>query len=460
MSLQVTTQEALADLETPVSTYVKLCRHQADSFLLESVEAHESVGRYSIIAWDPLLTLTLWPGTLEVRDEAGTIQYPADDFFNRIKVILKEFSLASAPKLPAVGSLMGYVGYDAIRLIEPSVPARAANLPTARLVFPSRIVVFDRSRRIMTLVGLDKTEDQAQAKTRDTASLLAGRVLMPARSEPVTIQAPPRDHYVNAVERAKEYIRAGDIFQVVLADRYQGRTKVDPFSFYRYLRVRSPSPYMFFLNFGGFHIAGASPETMVKVKDRTVTLRPIAGTRPRSEDTEEDLALEKELLASEKERAEHLMLVDLARNDAGRVAVGGSVTVKPYMTVERYSHVMHIVSQVQGRLRDDVDPVDAFQAGFPAGTVSGAPKVRAMQIIDELEQHPRGPYSGAIGYFGPGAQTDTCIGIRLTVFEEDRFTIPVGAGIVADSDPEMEYQEIGHKAAQSLAALRAAGGSS
>ena len=244
----------------------------------------------------------------------------------------------------------------------------------------------------------------------------------------------------------------------MLSDSFHGETDVEPVSVYRRLRVRSPSPYMFFLDFGKFQMVGSSPETLVKVQDRTVIINPIAGTRGRSADPKRDGELEKELLGSEKERAEHVMLVDLARNDAGRVCEYGTVLVDPFMKIERYSHVMHIVSQVQGRLRPDKDAVDAFMAAFPAGTVSGAPKVRAMEIIDELESSARGPYGGAVGYFGPGNVMDTCITIRTVLFKEDRFWARVGAGIVADSIPEMEYKEIENKAAQSLLALKAAAG--
>lgn len=456
MNLFVEIKEKLADTETPVSAYNKLCRAVPDSFLLESVETHESVGRYSIIAFDPISSLTLWPDKVSQIEEGGAVDRPAEDFFNIVRQSLERYELNNEHGLPAVGSFMGFVGFDAVRLIEELGPAPDASLPIARLVFPSRFVIFDNVRRIMTLVGIAENSEDCMAKIRDTESGLKQITALEHPKGKVEITAPPQERYMQAVSKAKEYIKAGDIFQVVLADRFIGKTDVDPFNFYRCLRVKSPSPYMFYLNFGDYQLAGASPETMVKVVGGKVTLRPIAGTRGRSDDPETDLALEKELMASEKERAEHIMLVDLARNDAGRVSTHGTVSITPYMTVERYSHVMHIVSQVHGRLAEDCHAVDAFMAGFPAGTVSGAPKVRAMEIIDELESGPRGPYSGAVGYFGPGNATDTCIGIRMVLFEKDRFTIPVGAGIVADSDPEMEYREIEHKAAQSIHALKTA----
>jgi anthranilate synthase component 1 len=272
----------------------------------------------------------------------------------------------------------------------------------------------------------------------------------------VTVAAPPRERFCRAVEKSQEYIKAGDIFQVVLSDAFEGETGIDPFEVYRRLRVLSPSPYMFYLNFDRCQLIGSSPETLVKVADRLVTVRPIAGTRGRSNDFHRDRELEAEMMSSEKELAEHVMLVDLGRNDVGRVCKYGTVRVEPFMSVERYSHVMHIVSQVRGELREDADAVDAFMAGFPAGTVSGAPKIRAMEIIDELEGVSRGPYGGAVGYFGPDGNLDTCIAIRTVLFEGTRFTIRVGAGIVADSDPQMEYKEIQNKAAQSINALRTA----
>ncbi|MEW6262307.1 MAG: anthranilate synthase component I family protein [Thermodesulfobacteriota bacterium] len=456
MTLQTFCREKLADLETPVSAYRKLCGSLADSFLLESVEPHETVGRFSIVAWDPLLSLELRPQDVTVTDNGGSELRPADEFFSLIRRTLIRYPLAQPYSLPAVGSLLGFIGYDAVRLIEPVGPARPAALPMARLVLPSRFAVFDRRRRMLTLVALDQDQKKCREKIAEAEARLASPLEPLSFTDGLRLVEPSSQRFMAAVSRAKEYIRAGDAFQIVLADCFEGETAGDPFQVYRLLRVRSPSPYLFYLNFGGYKLVGASPETMVKVRNNRVILRPIAGTRGRSDDPDRDQTLEQELLASEKERAEHVMLVDLARNDAGRVSRYGTVKVAPYMNVERYSHVMHLVSMVQGELRPGADLVDAFQAGFPAGTVSGAPKVRAMQIIDELEARVRGPYAGAVGYFGPGNEMDTCIAIRLIVFEGNRFTIPVGAGIVADSEPEMEYREIHHKAGQSLMALKLA----
>ncbi len=450
------TLETLADMETPVSAFLKLCRGRPDSFLLESVETREITGRYSIVAFDPILVTELYPDRLVVSNGEGRTTGPAQEFFPKIHELLAQVSVEPLPELPCVGSLMGFVGYDAVRLIEKLAPARPHALPTARLVFPSRFVVFDHLRRVMILLAIDNDQHTCAAKIREIQQRLAQPISFPAGRAQVSLQAPPKERFCESVRKAQEYIASGDIFQVVLSDSFEGQTDLDPFQVYRRLRMTSPSPYMFFLDFGGYQLFGCSPETLVKVRDRTVTLRPIAGTRGRSDNPRKDLLLEQEMLGSEKECAEHVMLVDLARNDAGRVCRYGTVSVDPYMIVERYSHVMHIVSQVQGELRDDAHAVDAFMAGFPAGTVSGAPKVRAMEIIDELEASPRGPYAGAVGYFGPHNDTDTCIAIRTILFHGDRFTIRVGAGIVADSIPEMEFKEIENKAAQSISAVKAA----
>ena len=450
--------ERLSDLETPVSAYLKLCRGQADSFLLESVEIKDVTGRYSVVAYDPILVVELTGDEVVTSNSSGLSHRPAADFFTVMREELGKLRGVSIPALPTVGCLVVYVGYDAVRLIERLPTDRSSEFPTARLVFPSRFVVFDQLRRSMMLLALDTSESAAAAKIAEMDRTLQRPLIIPDRKALLNLLAPDRDRYIDAVKAAQEYIRDGEIFQVVLSDSFHGETDVEPVSVYRRLRVRSPSPYMFFLDFGKFQMVGSSPETLVKVQDRTVIINPIAGTRGRSADPKRDGELEKELLGSEKERAEHVMLVDLARNDAGRVCEYGTVLVDPFMKIERYSHVMHIVSQVQGRLRPDKDAVDAFMAAFPAGTVSGAPKVRAMEIIDELESSARGPYGGAVGYFGPGNVMDTCITIRTVLFKEDRFWARVGAGIVADSIPEMEYKEIENKAAQSLLALKAAAG--
>jgi anthranilate synthase component 1 len=479
---------------------MKLCAGQADSFLLESVETKEITGRYSIIAFDPIFGFQLnnvsvhrdrhkqseerWgrlgggdglplhpnraqgrlkPGELLLNNDEGLFWngsdssvFPADQFFGRLKAKLDEIRLDPAPGVPSVGSLLGFVGYDAVRLMELLSRPNESTYPVSRLVFPSRFAIFDQISRKLTLTAIDQQRSICEQKIKEMREILSKPLIYKTCGGHMDLQAPPRDKYLAAIETAKERIRAGEIFQVVLSDAFTGEAEIDSFEVYRRLRVSSPSPYMFYLNLGEYTILGASPETLVKVRDGHVTVMPIAGTRGRSADPERDMELERELLGSEKETAEHLMLVDLARNDVGKVSEYGSINVAPYMTIQRYSHVMHLVSQVTGRLKPGSDIVDAFMAGFPAGTVSGAPKVRAMEIIDELESSLRGPYAGAVGYFGPNGRMDTCIAIRTILFRENRFSVRVGAGIVADSIPEMEYKEIQNKAAQSLHALETA----
>jgi len=454
--LHVMQKEKLADIETPVSVYLKLCYNLKDSFLLESVEKKEITGRYSIIAYDPLFSMEMDEN--QICCEENTIQetYPREQFFDLIRNTLKRFQCEKSLPLPTLGSLMGFVGFDAVRLIE-KLPSRHKNsMPIARLVFPSRYIIFDHIRRMMTLFVLDNDLNICQEKLSEMEKKLSSPLILPSGASSIQITQPEKERYCSAVTKAKSYIHAGDIFQVVLSDQFKGNMDLHPFEVYRHLRLRSPSPYMFFLDYGDYHLVGSSPETLVKVNHRKAYIMAIAGTRGRSDIPEKDLALEKELLACEKETAEHIMLIDLARNDISRVAQYGSVTVKPYMSVVRYSHVMHIVSQVEGILQEDKDAIDALKAGFPAGTVSGAPKVRAMEIIDELESAARGPYAGAVGYFGPNDIMDMCIAIRTVLFKNNEFTVQVGAGIVADSVPANEYKELQNKAGQSIAALEKA----
>jgi anthranilate synthase component 1 len=453
---QAVTKELLADAETPVSAYLKLCSGLKNSFLFESGENAGGMGRYSVAAWDPLVWLELTDREARRGGDGPPVALPWQDFISLARRTQRELACRDLPELPFVGALMGYLGYEAVRLIE-KLPGRpGGDGPLARLCYSSRFVVFDHLSRKMTLAAIAPDRAQGLAKLRDMEERLRSPLAAPLVGGRVEMTPPPKERFLAVVRRAEEYIAAGDVFQVVLSDRFTGPTDLDPFEVYRWLRVKNPSPYMFFLNLGGMQLAGASPETLVKVSGGQVLLRPIAGTRSRSSDPERDHALERELLASEKERAEHVMLVDLARNDAGRVSQYGTVRVAPYMNVERFSHVMHITSQVAGRLRPGLDAWDAFMAGFPAGTVSGAPKVRAMEIINEVEAAPRGPYAGAVGRFGPGPEMDACIAIRMIQFQEGRALVQVGAGIVADSDPEGEYREITDKAAQAMAALRAA----
>lgn len=455
-TLQAVTKELLADSDTPVSAYLKLCAHEDNSFLFESGEGMESVGRYSIVAWDPIAELCLEAEQVRLEIKGRASEHHVAEYFEVAARTQEELQCDGLPDLPFVGALIGYVGYEAVNLMERLPPCPAHHLPISRLVYPARFVVFDHLARMMTLVAIAEDEAAGMSKLRESEERLAASLPLIAKPGQVTVQPPPKERFVEAVKKAKEYILAGDIFQVVLSDKFSGAAQVDPLSVYRWLRVKSPSPYMFYLHFPDCHLVGSSPETLVRMENGMLHLRPIAGTRGRSHDAQRDMELEREMLASEKERAEHLMLVDLARNDAGRVCQYGSVKVEPFMTVERFSHVMHIVSAVSGILQSDFNVWEAFKAAFPAGTVSGAPKVRAMEIISELEAGPRGPYAGAVGSFGPGPRMDTCIAIRMIQFEGDHYTLQAGAGIVADSDPEMEYAEINHKAAQGLAALQAA----
>ena len=358
--LKTMSKELLADMETPVSCYLKLCTSEDVSFLFESSEDVESIGRYSIIAWDPLVSIILSDEGIKVQSCEEVSESSKGDFFASVRKLMASMECVDPPKLPFVGSLAGYVGYDAIRLIEKLPKPLPSNLPTAYLCYPSQFVVFDHLNRTMTICAIGENESDCSDKLCGIESKLARNLTTGVGSEKFSIVRPPQERFVNSVLRAKEHILDGDIFQVVLSDQIMGEINVDPFEVYRWMRVNSPSPYMFFLKFGDLKLAGASPETLVKLINGKVLIRPIAGTRGRSADPIRDKALEKELLESEKERAEHVMLVDLARNDAGRVCRYGSVTVDPYMIVERYSHVMHIVSQVTGDLREGLDAWDGL----------------------------------------------------------------------------------------------------
>ena len=328
-ALQVKSIEKLADTETPVSAYLKLCRGRSDSFLLESVETKEITGRFSIVAFDPIFTMQLEDDKVVSWGLNGKTSDPAADFFELIKKNLKNLECESLPDLPSIGSLMGFVGYDAVRLIEYLPSPFQSRMPTARLVFPSRFVVFDHLRRISILLAIGEDDATCFSKIKEMEQMLHSPLSFKSHKSSIKIVSPPKDRFCQAVRKGKEYIRAGDIFQVVLSDKFEGETDMDPFELYRRLRVRSPSPYMFYLDFGGYRLVGASPETLVKVNRDTVTIVPIAGTRGRSDDPKIDRELERELMESEKEFAEHIMLVDLARNDVGKVAVYDTVGVDP-----------------------------------------------------------------------------------------------------------------------------------
>ena len=466
------------DLDTPVSAYLKLAGGRPDTFLLESVEGGEALGRYSIIGLKPDL---VWRAEGE---RASLNRNPAVDpdafeadgdtmaslrrLLDASRIPLDESTAGALP--PMAAGVFGYLGYDFVRLTEhlPNRPPGGVGMADGYLVRPTILGIFDNVRREVILVtpvrpnlGSDAREAYGRAAERlsDAVYDLARPLGEPrvAPHGPLAFESTlAPDAYRARVERAKEYIRAGDVFQVVLSQRFDASYTGDAFAVYRELRRLNPSPFLFYLNLRPGVLLGASPEILVRVRGGEVTIRPIAGTRRRGRTPTEDRALEAELLADPKERAEHLMLLDLGRNDVGRAAEIGSVRPTETFAVERYSHVMHIVSNVTGRLRADLDPLDALAAGFPAGTLTGAPKVRAMEIIDELEPEGRGPYGGCIGYFGADGDLDTCIGLRMAVVRDGRISVQAGAGIVADSDPASEQAECEAKAGAIMAAARRA----
>ncbi|UWR90165.1 anthranilate synthase component I [Phaeobacter inhibens] len=464
---QVVYTRLAADLDTPVSLMLKLTGAQKDAFMLESVTGGEVRGRYSIIGMKPDL---VWRCHGERAALNRSARFDADAFepldgnpLDCLRDLIAESKIDLPDDLPqAAAGLFGYLGYDMIRLVEhlPDVNPDPLGLPDALMLRPSVIAVLDGVKGEVTVVspawacdGQSAKAAYAQAAERVMDAVRDLERAMPAESRDLGDAdevAPPvsnftKDGYMAAVEKAKDYIRAGDIFQVVPAQRWTQAFRQPPFALYRSLRRTNPSPFMFYFNFGGFQIVGASPEILVRVFGQEVTIRPIAGTRPRGATPEEDKALELDLLADKKELAEHLMLLDLGRNDTGRVAKIGTVRPTEKFIIERYSHVMHIVSNVVGELAEDKDALDAFFAGMPAGTVSGAPKVRAMEIIDELEPEKRGVYGGGVGYFSAGGDMDMCIALRTAIVKDQNLYIQAGGGVVYDSDPEAEYMETVHK---------------
>lgn len=464
---QVVHARLAADLDTPVSLMLKLTGGARDSFLLESVTGGEVRGRYSIIGMKPDL---IWHcnGTTsrlnrQARFDSGAFEDQTGDPLSNLRDLIAESRIALPEDLPAASAgLFGYLGYDMIRLVEhlPDMPPDTLGLPDAVMLRPSVVAVLDGVKGEVTVVapawagsGQSARAAYAQAAERvmdavrdlERALPQSSRNLGEAHEDAAPVSNFTRDGYKKAVETAKDYIRAGDIFQVVPSQRWTQPFHLPPLALYRSLRRTNPSPFMFFFNFGDFQVIGASPEILVRVFGREVTVRPIAGTRPRGATPEEDRALEADLLGDAKERAEHLMLLDLGRNDAGRVSKIGSVHPTEQFIIERYSHVMHIVSNVVGELAEDQDALSALLAGLPAGTVSGAPKVRAMQIIDELEPEKRGVYGGGVGYFSAGGDMDVCIALRTAVVKDDTLYIQAGGGVVHDSDPEAEYMETVHK---------------
>jgi anthranilate synthase component I len=454
----------LADLETPVSVYLKLAQTGDVSFLLESVEGGEQVGRYSFLGVNPSGVVTFKDGQI-TRNKGGQVTTRAlradEDPLDALKIELegvKPVRLEGLRRL--VGGAVGYIGYDIVRYFErlPETTASDLDLPEMAFLLPDTLVIFDHAKhQLIIMANAHNTGDpdaayQDAIRRIDQIVVALGKPLpeipMPEKVLDEELQSNiPREKFEENVRIAKEYIAAGDAFQIVLSQRFTRKTTASPLMIYRAVRALNPSPYMFFLKFGDdFTLMGASPEMLVRLEDGIATTRPLAGTRKRGKNEAEDKALEAELLDDPKERAEHVMLVDLGRNDLGRVCEYGTVKVTDMMNIERYSHVMHIVSNVDGRVRDGVDAFDLFRATFPAGTLSGAPKVRAMEIIEELEDARRGPYGGAVGYFSFDGSMDSCITIRALIMQGDTVYIQAGAGIVADSDPATEYEETVNKA--------------
>jgi anthranilate synthase component 1 len=450
-----------ADLDTPVSAYLKL-KALGPRYLLESVEGGERLARYSFLGFGDALDLRLDETGLTIGDERRDHPLDQHEYLDALRYAL---SIAPVPKpevegLPFSGGLVGVSGYDVVRLFEklPHLSKPQHGIPEAAFCATSSTLVFDHLTRRVALLH-DGSDAERESLRKEVVRLLRGAI--PSNNERVSVAEATagmtEKEYSDRVDACKEYIASGDIYQIVISVLFKGRTNVEPFEVYRALRLLNPSPYMFFFEFGKLKVAGSSPEALVRLHDGNASLRPIAGTLPRGATPDEDLQNEKALLADPKESAEHVMLVDLARNDLGRVAEAGSIRVDPYRAIERYSHVMHIVSGVQGRLATHYDAFDLFAASFPAGTLVGAPKVRAMEIIEEMENSGRGLYAGTAGYFGASGDMDQAITIRTLVFNGDEYSFQAGAGIVADSVPEKEYQEVLAKSAILRRALEIAG---
>jgi anthranilate synthase component 1 len=463
-------REILADSLTPVMAYQALAG-TGPAFLLESVEGGERLGRYSFVGGDPAAIITAGDGHAEVEDQAGRRQLLGRDPFEAVERYLRGFTAEPAEGLPTrfCGGAVGYFAYEANRYLE-ALPTPAANplqVPDAVFLIADTLVCFDHVLHRVKLVShvrvAEGSLERAYTDAVERIDALAARLRQPAPLREIPVPGPGRKanvaplrseaEFKRAVEVAKAYIAAGDLYQVQLAQRFTVPLTADAFDVYRVLRALNPSPYMYFLKLPTLTVVGTSPEILVTVDGRDMRYRPIAGTRRRGRDSESDRRMQAELRGSEKERAEHVMLVDLGRNDLGRVAEVGSVHVDELMTIERYSHVMHIVSNIKARLRADCTPMDALRACFPAGTVTGAPKIRAMQVIAELEKERRGVYAGGVGYLGFNGGLDTCIAIRTMVVKDGCATVQAAAGIVADSVPEEEYLETENKAAALLTAV-------
>lgn len=467
--------DLMADFETPVSVYSKLKARGGEAFLLESIEGGSRLNRYSFIGYQPRKSYEMYLGgdVIERQRDGSECRFPCPaDPLTVLEQEMARYHPVRIPGMPRfVGGAVGYLAYEYIHCVEPSVPLakeRVHQLPVAHFLITDTLIIFDRARQTLRILVNSHVDDKdrvddayaaAVATVRELAAILReGRAIptLPVQEPgPVTVPVGnfTRERFERMVEACKEYIRAGDVIQVVGSQRFERPFAGSALDLYRSLRIVNPSPYMFLFDPGPYALIGASPEVHVRLTDGLAEVRPIAGTRPRGANLAEDNAYEQDLLADEKERAEHLMLVDLARNDLGRVCEFGSVVVPEYMIVERYSHVMHIVSQVEGRIAREHNAYDLMRATFPAGTVSGAPKIRAMQIIAEQEREQRGPYAGAVCYFSYDGNLDSCIAIRTAILRDRTLFIQSGAGLVADSVPQAEYQETVNKAAGMLKAI-------
>lgn len=478
------TRLVAADLETPVSAFLKVAEHEPEAFLLESVEGGEHVGRYTFMGVRPYRILTATKDEIQSRD-AGEISKSSGDIFEELKTSLQGHKPAKLPGLPPfTAGAVGFFAYDVVRRIEqlPSTAPDELHVPDAYLMFFDQVLAFDHVKKAIHLIvtagarfpltaeNAAAAFDDAEARLDELEALLEAGLARPVKEKlavPLELKhRTQKEAFLSAVSKTKEYIAAGDIFQCVLSQRFDCEPGVDAFEVYRSLRVVNPSPYMYFLRFGldgvsgdaqrKAHIVGSSPELLVRVKDGTVEYRPIAGTRPRGADDAQDREFEASLRDDAKEVAEHVMLVDLGRNDVGRVSEFGSVNVKDLMFIERYSHVMHLVSAIEGKLRAGLAPIEAFRACFPAGTLSGAPKIRAMEIIEEMEPSRRGVYGGAIVYADFNGNLDSCIAIRTLFMDGVKGYIQAGAGVVADSVPEKEHEECINKAKAVVRAIERA----
>ncbi len=462
-------QKFLADTETPVSAYLKL-KDDSYSYLLESAEGGKRWGRYSFIGYKPYLRAISHDGHVEIHE--GREKKVSKDVTNPLTVMRKlctKFKPVSVKALPPFqGGLVGFFNYDLVRKWEhlPHIVPADRTQPEAVFIACRQLIIFDHFTHTITVVAFAHLKSDSDLKTTyeracREVSLTTAKLQnpLPSVSENGSLTLSDlepnfsKTNFEDAVRKAKEFIHAGEAIQIVLSQKFSGAISGEDFALYRSLRSVNPSPYMFYLKFGDIKLIGASPEILVRLTERKIELRPIAGTRPRGETPDEDRALEEDLMADPKERAEHIMLVDLGRNDVGKVAAPGSVNVPRFMEIERYSHVMHIVSRVEGILKPNADCFELFMSAFPAGTVSGAPKIRAMQIISKLEPGPRGPYAGAVGYFGFNGNMDFCITIRTITIYKNHLSVQVGAGIVADSTPENEYEETLKKAGAMFTAI-------